>query len=194
MPEIGIKLYDDSIYNIGDPSRPQGVEVTVTTIVDNQQVAEIEMYHIEKGDTKKPPFIGRITIKNIPPAKAGEPCFLLQIRRETDHSLTATARDADKNVITTLAIPKELWSPDHKTVIDDKTTRKQVIADEKDILVFSQDRIEKPEVKKEDKKKGSGGEKITEKKKNPFAFLVIGGVIIAALVVIAFLLPNFTGL
>ncbi|MBN2738919.1 MAG: OmpA family protein [Spirochaetales bacterium] len=113
MYSIGIKLYDNSIYPVGNTTSQKGAEIAITTIVDNQRIAEVEIYLIDADKVNHFKFIGKITVRNIPPAKAGEPKITLIIRSDVNNNLVAQVYSANVSY-GQMKIPYETWHPDEK--------------------------------------------------------------------------------
>ena len=111
---VGIKLYDNTIYRVGDTSAEGGVEVVITTIVDNQKKAEVELYLIKSEYNKSYDFIGKITINNILSAKAGEPKIKLIITSDTENTLDISVYSGSEYYGNMSLVYKE-WHPDFTT-------------------------------------------------------------------------------
>jgi outer membrane protein OmpA-like peptidoglycan-associated protein len=114
MQNIGIKLFDGSLYAVGDIYSVQGAEVVVTTIADDQRIAEVELYLIDEKRLAGSPFIGKFTIRDIPEEKAGSPRFTLIIKADKSANLNVLVYDKGK-LSGTMDIHASGWHPDYKS-------------------------------------------------------------------------------
>ncbi len=126
MQNIGIKLFDGTLYAVGDIYSMQGAEVVITTVADNQRIAEVELYLMDEKMPASSAFIGKFTIRDIPEAKAGTPRFSLIIKADRVSNLNVTVYDKGK-LSGKMDIPSSVWHPVHKT-----DTAPQVIMEKKD--------------------------------------------------------------
>ena len=110
MVNIGIKLYDNTIHHIGDIASIDGAETTITTIVDYQKKAEVEVLVSEPSVSEEYCPVGRLLIQNLPPAKAGEPRIKLKFYLDADYSLTIDILSKDV-LKQQLKINKTNWEP-----------------------------------------------------------------------------------
>jgi len=110
MVNIGIKLYDNTIHHIGDIASIDGAETTITTIVDYQRKAEVEVLVSEPAVSEEYCPVGRLLIQNLPPAKAGEPRIKLKFYLDADYSLTIDILSKDV-LKQQLKINKPNWEP-----------------------------------------------------------------------------------
>jgi outer membrane protein OmpA-like peptidoglycan-associated protein len=110
MVTIGIRLYDNTIHPIGDIASATGAETTITTIVDYQKKAEVEVLVSDTayGDTYC--SIGTLLIRNLPPSKAGKPRITLKFHLDEDYSLNiyVMSKDVLKKQVN---INKNDWEP-----------------------------------------------------------------------------------
>ncbi|MBN1698008.1 MAG: OmpA family protein [Spirochaetales bacterium] len=137
MFNVGIRLYDNSIYSVGDTSTAEGARIAVTTIVDNQKTAEVEIYLItEKGKEKTHSYIGKIIIHNIPPANAGEPRINLVITSDEERDLKVLVFNKEEPC-GQMEIPYRRWHPEMREeeeaqeVEETKTIKKEEIREVK---------------------------------------------------------------
>ncbi|MBN2441498.1 MAG: OmpA family protein [Spirochaetales bacterium] len=110
MVNIGIKLYDNTIHPVGNIESPKGAETTITTIVDYQKKAEIEVL-INQPEYSNEYFpIGKLFLHNLPLMKAGEPRIIFTFYLDADSALTIGIADeaAFKKKV---KIKKENWDP-----------------------------------------------------------------------------------
>ncbi|MBN2531912.1 MAG: OmpA family protein [Spirochaetales bacterium] len=108
MVNVGIKLYDNTIHQIGNIASASGTETTITTIVDYQKKAEVEVLISEPAYSDRYCSIGTLLISNLPMAKAGEPRITLKFILDTDYSLNISVLSKDilrKQV----RIPRNNW-------------------------------------------------------------------------------------
>lgn len=110
MVNIGIKLYDNTIHHVGNIASASGAEATITTIVDYQKKAEVEVLVSEPAYSERYCSIGTLLIHNLPPAKAGEPRITLKFLLDADYSLNihVMSKDVLKKQV---KIPKNDWEP-----------------------------------------------------------------------------------
>lgn len=89
---IGIKIADGSYYPVLEKGFSGRKKLTVTTIKDNQEKVQIDLYR-GNGGVDEPRYIGSLIVENIPPAPQGEPEIELLIGINREGELSAEAND-----------------------------------------------------------------------------------------------------
>jgi outer membrane protein OmpA-like peptidoglycan-associated protein len=155
MFNVGIRLYDNSIYSVGDTSTPEGARIAVTTIVDNQKTAEVEIYLInEKNRDKKYSYIGKIIIHNIPPAKAGEPRINLVITSDKEQDLKVSVFNKEEPC-GQMEIPYKRWHPEMR---EEEELKEKVKKEEKKEKIEEEEETIETTILREEIKYTSTGE------------------------------------
>jgi hypothetical protein len=90
---IGIKIADGSYYPVLEQGFTGRKRLTLTTVKDNQQKVQIDMYSGEGATLSQPRYVGSLIIENIPPARQGEPEIELDIGIDEAGQLSAEAHD-----------------------------------------------------------------------------------------------------
>ncbi len=90
---IGIKIADGSYYPVLEKGFTGRKKLTVTTIKDNQEKVQIDLYRGNGGGLEQPSYIGSLIVENIPPAPQGEPEIELLLGINPDGELSAEASD-----------------------------------------------------------------------------------------------------
>lgn len=91
--QIGIKLADGKFYPVFEENFKGKKKLTLTTVRDNQQNVQIDLYR-GHGDTLfEDAYIGSLVIENIETAAKGEPEIELLVGIDKDGNLKATADD-----------------------------------------------------------------------------------------------------
>ncbi len=92
--QIGIKLADGSFYPVlseGDQIRKK---LVLTTVRDNQETVQIDLYRGEGEVAEETDYIGTLMIENIQPAPMKEPEVEVVLGVDEQGNLEATASDA----------------------------------------------------------------------------------------------------
>jgi outer membrane protein OmpA-like peptidoglycan-associated protein len=198
MLNIGIKLYDGTLYSVGDVYSVQGAEVVITTIADSQRIAEVELYLIEEKHAANPPFIGKFTIRDIPEAQAGAPRFTLIIKADSSANLNVLVYDKGK-LSGKMDIPASGWHPDHKTKMASHITmEKKDAVYKRDFEVHFKSEKEPlqstamnakvlPAVPREEKTHYISHDEAEEKKSGGTGILIAASIAILAIIVIVLL-------
>lgn len=90
---IGIKIADGSYYPVLEKGFTGRKKLTVTTIKDNQEKVQIDLYRGNGGGLEQPSYIGSLIVENIPPAPQGEPEIELFLGINPEGELSAEASD-----------------------------------------------------------------------------------------------------
>ena len=90
---IGIKIADGSYYPVLEKGFTGRKKLTVTTVKDNQEKVQIDLYRGNGGAVEQPSYIGSLIVENIPPARQGEPEIELFLGINPDGELSAEASD-----------------------------------------------------------------------------------------------------
>jgi nucleoid-associated protein YgaU len=90
---IGIKIADGSYYPVLEESFTGTKRLTLTTVKDDQDRVQIDLYRGEGNSLGHAQYVGSLIIENIPPAPQGEPEIELILGINADGELTAEASD-----------------------------------------------------------------------------------------------------
>ena len=90
---IGIKIADGSYYPVLEESFTGTKRLTLTTVKDDQDRVQIDLYRGEGNTLGHAQYVGSLIIENIPPAPQGEPEIELILGIDADGELTAEASD-----------------------------------------------------------------------------------------------------
>jgi LysM repeat protein len=90
---IGIKIADGSYYPVLEKGFTGRKKLTVTTVKDNQEKVQIDLYRGNGGSVEQPSYIGSLIVENIPPAPQGEPEIELLLGINPEGELSAEASD-----------------------------------------------------------------------------------------------------
>ena len=90
---IGIKIADGSYYPVLEKGFTGRKKLTVTTVKDNQEKVQIDLYRGNGERVEQPSYIGSLIVENIPPAPQGEPEIELFLGINPDGELSAEASD-----------------------------------------------------------------------------------------------------
>ncbi len=91
---IGIKVADGSYYPVLEEGFAGRKKLTLTTVADNQEKMQIDLYRGDGGALTRARFIGSLLIENIPPAPQGEPEIELLMGMDEEGQLSAEASDS----------------------------------------------------------------------------------------------------
>jgi LysM repeat protein len=91
---IGIKVADGSYYPVLESGFKGRKKLVLTTVKDNQDKVQIDLYRGNGGALADARYIGTLIIENIPPAAQGEPEIELLIGLDESGELSAEASDA----------------------------------------------------------------------------------------------------
>jgi nucleoid-associated protein YgaU len=90
---IGIKIADGSYYPVLDEDFTGKKKLTLTTVKDNQNKVQIDLYRGDGEALDQSQYIGSLIIENIPPLPHGEPDIELLLGLDAEGELTAEASD-----------------------------------------------------------------------------------------------------
>jgi LysM repeat protein len=90
---IGIKIADGSYYPVLEESFTGTKRLTLTTVKDDQDRVQIDLYRGEGNTLGHAQYVGSLIIENIPPAPQGEPEIELILGINANGELTAEASD-----------------------------------------------------------------------------------------------------
>ena len=89
---ISIKIANGSFYPVLEKGFTGRKRLTVTTVRDNQEKVQIDLYR-GNGGSAEPSYVGSLIVENIPPAPQGEPEIELFLGIDPDGELSAEASD-----------------------------------------------------------------------------------------------------
>lgn len=93
--KIGIKVADGSFYPIVGENSSVGKKLVLTTVHDNQDSVQIDLYRSMSGSMRDSQYIGSLVVENIRPAAKGAPSISMSIASDADGYITAEAFDLD---------------------------------------------------------------------------------------------------
>jgi len=91
--KIGIKIADGTFYPILDEEDSHKKKMVLTTVKDNQENVQIDLYRGEGDQLVNPAYIGSLIVENIEESSAGGPEIELVFGIDSDGNLSATASD-----------------------------------------------------------------------------------------------------
>jgi nucleoid-associated protein YgaU len=90
---IGIKLADGSFYSVLEQEFEGQKKLVVTTVRDNQDTVQIDLYQSKPTDGDDSDYLGSLIIENIQPLPKGEPEIEVVVGRDEEGNLNAAASD-----------------------------------------------------------------------------------------------------
>ncbi len=104
---IGIKIADGSYYPVLEEGFTGTKRLTLTTVKDNQDRVQIDLYRGDGRSLESAQYIGSLVIENIAPAAQGEPEIELVIGIDEEGQLTAEAADRSTGEAQSFAVSLE---------------------------------------------------------------------------------------
>jgi len=92
---IGIKIANGEFYSIVEENSQVKKRLVLTTVHDNQQSAQIDLYRSSTGTMADAFYIGSLVLENIKPKSKGEPSVELVISSASNGNISANAVDMD---------------------------------------------------------------------------------------------------
>jgi hypothetical protein len=92
--QIGIKLADGSFYPVLTQGQRNRKKLTLTTVRDNQETVQIDLFRGEGQRAEETEYIGTLMIEHIEPAPMKEPEVDVVLGLDESGNLEATASDA----------------------------------------------------------------------------------------------------
>jgi hypothetical protein len=90
---IGIKLADGSFYSVLEQGFEGQKKLVVTTVRDNQDTVQIDLYQSEAAETEGADYLGSLIIENIQALPKGEPEIEVIVGLDDEGNLNAAASD-----------------------------------------------------------------------------------------------------
>ena len=90
---IGIKIADGTYYPILDEESRKRKKLVLTTVNDNQESMQIDLYRSRGSDIAEAVYIGSLLIEDIKPAARKDPEIELRVGVDEDGNLNAEAGD-----------------------------------------------------------------------------------------------------
>ena len=94
ISKIGIKIADGTFYPVLDAGATEKKRLTVTTVKDNQEQVQIDLYRGEEKSFDKADYIGRLMIEDIAPSPKGEPEIEVILGIDDEGNLNAVASES----------------------------------------------------------------------------------------------------
>ncbi len=121
---IGIKVADGSYYPILEQGFTGRKKLVVTTVKDNQEKVQIDLYRGNGSSLSEARYIGSLMVENIPPAAQGTPEIELLISLDENGELSAEASDkktgeSQKFATTLTTLPESETYAEPEFVMDD---------------------------------------------------------------------------
>jgi len=91
--KIGLKVADGSFYPILDGDAQQKKRMVLTTVKDNQESVQIDLYRGAGEGLEDAQYIGSLMVENITPGEKGSPEIELDIGVDADGQLETVAMD-----------------------------------------------------------------------------------------------------
>lgn len=185
---IGIKLGDGSFYPILEEGFTGKKRFILTTIRDNQDSMQIDIFRSQNNDIESADYIGSLMIEEIAPALKGEPEIEVVLGLDEENKLNAVAKNLASEDKQTLSVVLESLNdddrfgmPDFELGEDIKTTKSM----DKDTDTTDESITgDTYPFEEEDRRK-----KHIKKKRNPFfafLFVILGLIGIAGLSILVY--------
>ena len=91
--QIGIKIADGTFYPVLDEGTYEKKRLVLTTVKDNQENVQIDLYRSSGGSMEEADYVGSLIIENITPAPGGEPEVEVILGIDEEDTLNAIAND-----------------------------------------------------------------------------------------------------
>ena len=104
---IGIKIADGSFFPVFERSHKGKKKLVLTTVNDQQESVQIDLYQGEGEEMESPEYIGSLVVSHIQPAGKGQPEINLVLGIDGEGNLNATATDAATGEYESLSVSLE---------------------------------------------------------------------------------------
>ena len=94
ISKIGIKIADGTFYPVLDAGATEKKRLTVTTVKDNQEQVQIDLYRGEEKSFDNADYIGSLMIEDIAPSPKGEPEIEVILGIDDEGNLNAVASES----------------------------------------------------------------------------------------------------
>jgi hypothetical protein len=115
---IGIKIADGSFFPVFERSHTGKKKLVLTTVNDNQDSVQIDLYQGEGESMDGAEYIGSLVVGSIQPASKGEPEINLVLGIDGEGNLNATATDEATGEYESLSVSLESLEEDLYTLPD----------------------------------------------------------------------------
>ena len=92
---VGIKIANGEFYSIVEENSQVKKRLVLTTVHDNQQSVQIDLYRSSAGTMADAFYIGSLVLEDIKPRTKGEPSIELVISSDSNGNISADAVDLD---------------------------------------------------------------------------------------------------
>ena len=92
---IGIKLADGSFYPILEEGVPEKKHLELTTVKDNQETVQVDLYRSETGSMEDAEYVDSLQIENLVAQPNGEPTLAFNIALDENNNLSAEICDPE---------------------------------------------------------------------------------------------------
>ncbi|WP_246473245.1 LysM peptidoglycan-binding domain-containing protein [Treponema parvum] len=92
---IGIKLADGSFYPILEEGKPQKKRMELTTVKDNQETVQVDLYRSESQTMQDAEYVDSLQINNLAARPNGEPTLSFDITIDENNKLSALISDLE---------------------------------------------------------------------------------------------------
>ena len=92
---IGIKLADGTFYPILEEGVPAKKRMELTTVKDNQETVQVDLYRSENGSMEDAEYVDSLQIENLIAHPNGEPSLAFEISLDEENKLSAQICDPE---------------------------------------------------------------------------------------------------
>src|SRR5574344_1319741 len=93
--KIGIKLADGSFYPILEEGKPEKKTLELTTVKDNQETVQVDLYRSENGTMDDAEYVDSLQVDNLKAHPNGEPTLSFDINLDENDELSAEISDPE---------------------------------------------------------------------------------------------------
>ena len=102
--KIGIKLADGSFYPILEEGKPEKKTLELTTVKDNQETVQVDLYRSENGTMDDAEYVDSLQVDNLKAHPNGEPTLSFDINLDENDELSAEISDPESGKKSTVEI------------------------------------------------------------------------------------------
>ena len=107
--KIGIKVADGSFYPVLEEDYQGQKKLVVTTVRDNQETVQIDLYQGESERAEESAYVGTLVIENIEPSPKREPEIEVVLGVDDTGNLNAAASDLTPLSDETMAAVRDIY-------------------------------------------------------------------------------------
>ncbi len=139
--KIGIKIADGTFFPILEEGTSKRKRLILTTVNDNQESVQIDMYKGIGDEFMEPSYIGSLVIENLAAAEKGTPEIELKIGFEDGNILNAGAKDLASGEEKTLSVSIESLGDETTYDIPEFSLEEDFDEEEYDDLTVNEDEV-----------------------------------------------------